>query len=80
MHFFGCAPSSRAIHSKARCTRRCKSISIAVGKGALGGVLGDAGTAGVANAFNLYALADDSSQNNELTYASIAAPTPWRRP
>ncbi|HSR65526.1 MAG TPA: class 1 fructose-bisphosphatase [Xanthomonadaceae bacterium] len=29
--------------------RACKSISIAVGKGALGGVLGDAGTGGVAS-------------------------------
>ncbi len=29
--------------------RACKSISIAVGKGALGGVLGDAGTPGVAS-------------------------------
>ena len=29
--------------------RACKTISIAVGKGALGGVLGDAGTAGVAS-------------------------------
>jgi fructose-1,6-bisphosphatase I len=29
--------------------RACKTISIAVGKGALGGVLGDAGEAGVAS-------------------------------
>ena len=46
--------------------RACKSISIAVGKGALGGVLGDAGNAGEASIKKLDVL------SNEILMEAIA--------